>query len=77
LERLGFGNSIRMKLRLNGQVRHTETGATLSDLLTSLQLPEKGVLVELNGRAVPRTDFLATVLAEADTIEIVRMVAGG
>jgi thiamine biosynthesis protein ThiS len=66
-----------MKLTLNGQVRDSENGATLSDLLASLQLAEKMVLVELNGHAVPRTDFSATVLGEADAVEIVRMVGGG
>jgi thiamine biosynthesis protein ThiS len=66
-----------MKLTLNGQVRDVESGATLSDLLASLQLAEKLVLVELNGHAVPRTDFAATKLDEADAIEIVRMVGGG
>ena len=66
-----------MKLKLNGQMRDTVNGATLSDLLASLQVPEKLVLVELNGRAVPRADFSVTSLAEADTVEIVRMVGGG
>ena len=66
-----------MKLTLNGQVRDSENGATLSDLLASLQLAEKMVLVELNGHAVPRTDFSAIVLGEADAVEIVRMVGGG
>ena len=77
MERLGFSDFSRMKLTLNGQVRDSESGATLSDLLASLQLAEKMVLVELNGHAVPRTDFSATVLGEADTVEIVRMVGGG
>ena len=66
-----------MKLTLNGQVRDVESGATLSDLLASLQLAEKMVLVELNGQAVQRTDFPETKLDEADAIEIVRMVGGG
>jgi thiamine biosynthesis protein ThiS len=35
------------------------------------------VLVELNGRAVPRTDFSAIKLDEGDAVEIVRMVGGG
>jgi sulfur carrier protein len=66
-----------MKLTLNGQARDVESGATLSDLLASLQLAEKMVLVELNGHAVQRTDFPETKLDEADAIEIVRMVGGG
>ena len=66
-----------MKLMLNGQVRDVESGASLSDLLASVQMAEKLVLVELNGRAIPRPDFSATKLADADTIEIVRLVGGG
>jgi sulfur carrier protein len=66
-----------MKLNLNGQARDIETGTTISDLLISLQLAEKLVLVELNGQAVQRGDFPATELEEGDSIEIVRMVAGG
>jgi len=66
-----------MKLTLNGQVRDLENGATLSDLLASLQLAEKLVLVELNGHAVHRADFPETKLREADAIEIVRIVGGG
>ena len=77
MERLGFSDSIRMKLMLNGQVRDMEKGATLSALLASLQLAEKTVLVELNDRAVPRSDYSARVLGEDDRIEIVRMVGGG
>ena len=77
LERLGLGDSFFMKLTLNGQVRDLENGSTLSDLLASLQLAEKLVLVELNGHAVQRADFPETKLGEADSIEIVRMVGGG
>lgn len=66
-----------MTLKLNGQAREMETGATILDLLMSLQLVEKLVLVELNGQAVPRADFPATKLDEGDSIEIVRMVGGG
>lgn len=77
MERLGFSDSIRMKLMLNGQVRDMEKGTTLSALLVSLQLAERTVLVELNDRAVPRSDFSAIVLGEDDRVEIVRMVGGG
>jgi sulfur carrier protein len=66
-----------MKLTVNGQMRDVESGATVSDLLASLQLREKLVLVELNSHAVQRADFPATELGDGDAIEIVRMVAGG
>jgi sulfur carrier protein len=66
-----------MRLRLNGKEHQLQNAATIPALLASLQLTEKLVLVELNGRAVPRTDFSTTTLEEGDAIEIVRMVAGG
>jgi sulfur carrier protein len=66
-----------MTLTLNGQARELVIGVTLSDLLASLQLADKLVLVERNGDAVPRADFPVTTLGEGDTIEIVRMVGGG
>jgi sulfur carrier protein len=66
-----------MKLTLNGQAREVAIGVTLSELLASLQLVDKLVLVERNGGAVLRSDFPVTTLGEGDTIEIVRMVGGG
>jgi sulfur carrier protein len=66
-----------MRLRLNGEEHELQNAANLPALLASLQLTEKLVLVELNGLAVPRTDFATTKLEEGDAIEIVRMVAGG
>ena len=66
-----------MKLTLNGQARELGIGVTLSELLASLQLADKLVLVERNGDAVPRADFPVVTLCEDDTIEIVRMVGGG
>lgn len=66
-----------MKLTVNGQVRELDSGVTLLALLTSLQLTEKLVLVELNGQAVDRADLPVIKLADGDVLEIVRMVGGG
>ena len=66
-----------MKLTLNGEAREVAIDITLSELLASMQLADKMVLVERNGDAIPRADFPAITLGEGDTIEIVRMVGGG
>jgi len=66
-----------MKLTLNGELREIATAATITDLLDSLKLAGKLVLVECNGHAVQRGDFAVTRLAEGDTVEIVRLSAGG
>jgi thiamine biosynthesis protein ThiS len=66
-----------MKLTLNGELREITTAVTISDLLASLQLLGKLVLVERNGQPVQRSDFAVTKIAESDTVEIVRLSAGG
>ena len=66
-----------MKLTLNGELREISESKTVSDLLRSLGLAEKLVLVEQNGQAVSRENFAATSIKGGDKIEIVRMVAGG
>jgi sulfur carrier protein len=66
-----------MMLVLNGKAREISDAKTISDLLSSLGLAEKQVLIEQNGHAVSRDNFSATSIEEGDTIEIVRMVAGG
>jgi sulfur carrier protein len=66
-----------MKLRLNGDLRETPPLGNLSELLVHLQQAEKLVLVEKNGAAIARDCFATTTIQDGDTIEIVRMVAGG
>ena len=66
-----------MNLTVNGEARDLESRGTISDLLASLQLTEKTVLVELNGQAVRRFEFRSARLADGDIVEIVRMLGGG
>jgi sulfur carrier protein len=66
-----------MRLTLNGEFREISESKTVADLLRSLGLGEKLVLVEQNGQPVPREEFPATSVRDGDKIEIVRMVAGG
>ena len=66
-----------MNLVLNGEKRNMPGICTVSELLDKLKLAGAPVLVEQNGRVVQRTQFAVTNLADGDTIEIVRIVAGG
>jgi sulfur carrier protein len=61
----------------NGEPVEMAAGATVEDLLTSLGLGGRWVLVERNGEPVARTDLASTPLVEGDRIELVRAVAGG
>jgi sulfur carrier protein len=67
-----------MKITLNGSTRELPDGPlTVSGLLVAIGLGPTPVLVERNGLAVLRREFEETPVSEGDTIEIVRMVAGG
>lgn len=66
-----------MRLQLNGERREMRQAESLLDLLAILHLPVDAVLVERNGHPVARPEFATTKIADGDSIEIVRMVAGG
>ena len=69
-----------LRLRVNGQERELvspATGATVLDLLASLDQHPKTVAVEVNRELLPRTRFGETVLHSGDQVEIVRFVQGG
>ena len=66
-----------MQVIANGKPVELEDGATVTDLLTSLNLGARWVLIERNGEPVPRADAATTVLEGGDRLELVRAVAGG
>jgi sulfur carrier protein len=61
----------------NGESVELPDGATVADLLASLSLGRKWVLVEHNGEPVNRADIDVTALRDGDRLELVRAVAGG
>lgn len=69
--------SLAMHVRANGEEVALAGGATVVDLLTHLGLGAAWVLVERNGEPVERARLATTVLAEGDSLELVRAVAGG
>ena len=65
-----------MKLVLNGKDR--EVRATqVEELVAEIGLPLAAALVEHNGTALLRSEWIKTQLHEGDRVEIIRMVAGG
>ncbi|MDQ3575924.1 MAG: sulfur carrier protein ThiS, partial [Actinomycetota bacterium] len=61
-----------MRVVANGQNVDLVDGATVDDLLASLGLGGRWVLVERNGEPVPRALLASTVLVEGDRLELVR-----
>jgi thiamine biosynthesis protein ThiS len=61
----------------NGASRPARASCPLPEFLAELGLAPERVVVERNGAALTPTEARATVLADGDRLEIVRIVAGG
>jgi thiazole synthase len=64
-------------LLVNGEARRLPGPATVSDLLASLGLDPRLVVVELNREIIRRPRLGEVVLREGDQIELVHFVGGG
>ena len=66
-----------MKITVNGAPTEAKEGATVQELVASLDAPGRGVAVALNGEVVPRSTWDSTEVKDADRVEVVRAVGGG
>jgi thiamine biosynthesis protein ThiS len=62
---------------VNGEPREIAPGASLLDLLGSLDLDPRVVVVEHNRRIVRRPGLGGVTLQEGDHVELVHFVGGG
>jgi thiamine biosynthesis protein ThiS len=67
----------RLEIVVNGEPRDIPAPATVLDLLTSLGLDPRMVVVELNKEIVRRPRLAETALAQGDSVELVDFVGGG
>ena len=61
----------------NGQSIDVQLTLTLHAFLINQGMLPRSVVVELNGEAIAPTDFEKRELNEGDSMEIVKIVAGG
>jgi sulfur carrier protein len=66
-----------MIVRVNGEDRDLDDGATVTALVASLGYGNRQVVVELNGEPLDRERYDDVVLCARDRVEVVRAVAGG
>lgn len=66
-----------MEIVLNGAKQTVTENTTVSQLLTTLNIPAERVVVELNLTILKRAQHPSTVLKEGDQVEIVHFVGGG
>ena len=69
--------SAEISLTVNGEPRRIAAGATIADLVISLELKPEKVAVERNGEIAPRSTLADVVLTDGDVLEIVHFVGGG
>ena len=66
-----------MNILLNGEPREEPAELTVAQLLARLEIPARGIAVELNQQVVPRSRHAEQKLRDGDRIEIVSLVGGG
>ena len=67
-----------MKITLNGEARDLPPGASIADLLSTMELAAAPrIAVEVNQTIVPRSRHPDHRLSEGDAVEVVTFVGGG
>lgn len=66
-----------MELMLNGTPTTLREGATVAELLETLDLGGRRVAVEVNAEIVPRGEYQRRALFAGDRVEIVHAIGGG
>lgn len=63
-------------VKINGENLDV-AGKTLQEYLDGTSFDPKRIAVERNGEIVPKAQYLETVLADGDMVEVVSFVGGG
>lgn len=66
-----------MKATINGEAHELPDGTSVAALLQTLGTPRSGIAVARNDCVVRRADYETQMIADGDTIEIIKAVAGG
>ena len=66
-----------LTITVNGEARRLPGPATLLDLLATLELDARRVVVELNREIIRRPRLGNTALSTGDQVELVHFVGGG
>lgn len=61
----------------NGRPTSLALPCSVEQFLRAQELPPRSVVVELNGEALPPSEFAGRRLRDGDRLEIVKIVAGG
>jgi len=66
-----------MQIQLNGEPFEAQDGATISSLLSSIDVGAKRYAIEVNEMIIPRSTHDSHALSEGDSVEVVVAIGGG
>ena len=66
-----------IQVHLNGKDREIDSGLSVQELVESLELNPKLIVVELNREILSRDCFGEIQVSEGDQVELVHFVGGG
>ena len=64
-------------ITLNGEQRRVAGDSTVTDLMSTLNQPARGIAVAINREVVPRATWQTRRLNAGDRVEIVKAIGGG
>lgn len=67
----------QIEILLNGKKHSANEGEILENFVKSLGLNPKRCVVEINGKAYSFKNFQSKILKDGDSLEIMKIVAGG
>ena len=65
-----------MTITVNGEVTTLGPGGSVRDVLSAMDMPDKGIAVAVDGAVVPRSRWDAA-LVDGATVEVLTAVQGG
>ena len=66
-----------MNVTLNGEQKSIEENITVLQLLESMNLEAKTIIVEKNEVILERDNYASELLTEGDSLELIRFMGGG
>ena len=66
-----------MLVTINGKESDILPDSTIQDLIRAKNLPEKIIIVDLNGSIINPEDWSNTYLRPDDDLELIQIIAGG
>ena len=66
-----------MLVTINGKESDILPDSTIQDLIRAKNLPEKIIIVDLNGNIINPEDWSNTYLRPDDDLELIQIIAGG